>query len=358
MVVGTLKMKTRVKQLDGLRAFALIGVMYTHFLSYESQLGPLGVRLFFVLSGYLISGILLRCRDAIKSGRAAPSAALRSFYIRRFLRIVPVYYLCLVVIFQLGDVPAGEIGWHFVFASNIYFMFHPFTDITGHFWTLSVEEQFYVLWPAVVLFAPRRRLRWILVSAIALAPIFRSAVIMIGAPNIGADFATVSCLDSLGAGALLAYSEWERIWGKGLWILGVASLPAPFAMGFLGPLTDPHADSLLMLHCCFAFMWLIGECVRDARWTAFLKVRPLVSIGVVSYGAYVFHQLGYRLVVDANIWARGYYPPPGPKLFLAASTATILIAALSWTFFERPINTLKIFWPYERKTRAAKVIPS
>jgi peptidoglycan/LPS O-acetylase OafA/YrhL len=95
-------------------------------------------------------------------------------------------------------------------------------------------------------------------------------------------------------------------------------------------------------------MWLIGECTTDAGWTAFLKLRPLTAVGVVSYGAYVVHLLIGRLVVETYWRMTGISVPHGPKLLLVVSVATLLVAALSWRFFEGPINALKVhlaYWP-------------
>jgi peptidoglycan/LPS O-acetylase OafA/YrhL len=143
---------TRRKELDGLRALAIFGVMYTHFVNDDSALGTLGVYLFFVLSGYLISGILLRCRDLIEGSRATPSGTLRTFYVRRILRIFPVYYLYLFGLLIVGSTEIHEqFWWHATFNSNLLFSFFPFTSLTPHLWTLSVEEQFYFFWPAVIL---------------------------------------------------------------------------------------------------------------------------------------------------------------------------------------------------------------
>jgi peptidoglycan/LPS O-acetylase OafA/YrhL len=103
----------RRTELDGLRALAVLGVMYTHFVSHDSMLGTLGVYLFFVLSGYLISGILLRLRDAVDATDTKISNALKTFYIRRILRIVPVYYLCLFGLAIAGSKEVRtQFWWH------------------------------------------------------------------------------------------------------------------------------------------------------------------------------------------------------------------------------------------------------
>jgi peptidoglycan/LPS O-acetylase OafA/YrhL len=155
----------RFHELDGLRAFAILGVLYTHFINDESMVGTLGVELFFVLSGYLITGILLRGRNLIEACESTLPTVLKSFYIRRALRILPVYYFCLFCLWLAGSQEVkDQIWWHATFNSNMLFVFIPFTNLTPHFWTLAVEEQFYVFWPAIILLAPRRHLLTILLA--------------------------------------------------------------------------------------------------------------------------------------------------------------------------------------------------
>jgi peptidoglycan/LPS O-acetylase OafA/YrhL len=154
-----------IPQLDLLRAIAVTLVIISHWLPGSHVLnrytpnGMLGVVIFFVLSGYLITRILLSLRVKSRQGLLLKGKAVRNFYVRRALRIVPLYFAV------LGIVTALDVGsfrenwaWHWTYLSNIYFYFHP-GDISGyHIWTLSVEEQFYLVWPLIILFMPRRYL--------------------------------------------------------------------------------------------------------------------------------------------------------------------------------------------------------
>src|SRR5258708_7747412 len=158
-------------QLDSIRAFAILVVLIHHFLPVDKiiptdfiTLGLIGVRLFFVLSGFLITGILLRARGEER--------ALRQFYYRRVLRIFPIYYLTLIIIFVVSPYLRSEGAWLAAYATNYI---TPFKSLepAGHFWTLAVEEQFYLLWPFLMLLAPARYLLKIIVASIVFAVLFR-----------------------------------------------------------------------------------------------------------------------------------------------------------------------------------------
>jgi len=178
----------RVPALDGLRGIAILMVMLFHFVYLDPTrvLGPFGliglylrygytgVNLFFVLSGFLISGILL---DA----KSEPHY-FRNFYARRILRIFPLYYGYLIVALVLGRafsyygsttlrLEAQSQVWLWTYTSNLCEAFHQhYFDMFRHFWSLAVEEQFYLVWPVVILLAPRRRLTWICIGGVVVGP--------------------------------------------------------------------------------------------------------------------------------------------------------------------------------------------
>ena len=198
-------------QLDGLRAFAVGAVLFHHFFQPARiggvDLALLGVWLFFVLSGFLITGILLRSRDQVDYSGSPSGFVLRQFYVRRFLRIFPLYYsvLFMAATIDLGDV-RDTILWHLTYLSNYLFAARQYWGpMTAHFWSLSVEEQFYILWPALILFAPRRLLLKLIISAIAIGPIFRVAAHFFDFNWIARLTVLPASFDALGLGALLAY---------------------------------------------------------------------------------------------------------------------------------------------------------
>lgn len=162
-----------VPQLDALRALAVTGVIVHHYVPAH-ELGILaigGVKLFFVLSGFLITRLLLAARGDVERGRLGRVGAVGRFYARRALRIFPLYYVVVAVLVAVNLPPAREIlPWLLTYTLNFHMASHGYVDHFAHFWTLAVEEQFYAVWPWVVLFAPRRVLRPVMLALIAVAP--------------------------------------------------------------------------------------------------------------------------------------------------------------------------------------------
>ena len=201
-------------QLDGLRALAVSAVFAGHFLS-DTWLakavgwGDAGVILFFCLSGYLITDILLEID--------APSAADRRagvgiFYVRRVLRIFPIYYFTLGIAVLVDYRPVVEnLGRLVTYSLNIPML--PPTDNLGaasHFWSLSVEEQFYLLWPAAVVFFPRRHLRSLVLAVVGVSLVHKFGFAAAGGPYQLVFWNVLGCMDSLGLGALLAVRRREN----------------------------------------------------------------------------------------------------------------------------------------------------
>ena len=152
----------KMPQLDGLRAIAVLLVVWSHWASgyihiFGTHLGVLGVQLFFVLSGYLISGILIDCSLRDNEGRQR-WFVLRQFYIRRFLRIFPLYYAILGLAVYVNVPPFRTTWpWHAAYLSNVHFwLVGSRESYGGHLWSLSVEEQFYLCWPMLMLFMPKK----------------------------------------------------------------------------------------------------------------------------------------------------------------------------------------------------------
>lgn len=354
----------RLIQLDALRAFAVLGVILHHSVHWSGgvPLGPYAVRLFFVLSGFLITGILLRARE--KSADRNRGYTIRSFYARRFLRIFPVYYAALAVLILLGQPEIGEtVGWHVSYLSNVLASRADvdIQPIWGHLWSLSVEEQFYLLWPALVLFLPRRWLPAAFLSAVAFGPAFR----LFAGVNYGvkpAVYLTPGCLDSLGLGAFLAWlasrQKWERTrdsfcrWALFAGMLLIAATAASVHWDISWRLWLLARD----LGPALVFCWLVNRAANGFQgWPGkLLEYRPLVYVGTISYGMYLFHNFIPWLCQTMNLALPGH----GFTRFLVLAPLTTALAAASWHLFEKPLNDLKDRFPYVRRQQADIPVPA
>lgn len=357
-------------QLDGVRAIAAGMVVCYHFydpIRQHVQLGSIGVRIFFVLSGFLITGILLRTRIATDaSGTAGRGRGLRRFYIRRFLRIFPLYYFALGLAWLTRVEGArGSMAWHAAYLSNVLFFLQnaahhgKWGGNLAHFWSLSVEEQFYLLWPWVVFFAPRRSLPGITLGLAVFAPVFRYVVFT----ATGNDITPVllpGCIDSLALGAYLAMSvlpEFEshpliRPPGRAvLWIglvLLVANQAADMSHGW-------WAFRLVSFDSAVALvgLWVVAKAARGFTGPAgrLLASAPVRYLGTISYGIYVYHLMLPAMLprIARRLGYPDIFAPLGEHTlayFAFYSLTTILVAAISWHALEAPINRLKDRFAY------------
>jgi peptidoglycan/LPS O-acetylase OafA/YrhL len=355
-------------QLDGLRAFAVGAVLIHHFFQPPRVGGVdfalLGVWLFFVLSGFLITGILLRSRDQIDYSGYQVGFVLRQFYIRRFLRIFPLYYLVLSVaaMLDLGDV-RDTIFWHLAYISNYLFAARQhWGSVTAHFWSLSVEEQFYILWPAVILFAPRRLLLKIIITAIAIGPIFRAVAHFLDFNWIARLTISLASLDALGLGALLAYCL-HHVGEKPTLIkhlkqcicwLGVPGLTLLLCLHKLETyklVSHVTQNSWFIEPILWAllFVWVINR--ASSGFTGIgakiLELKPLVYTGKISYGIYVYHPFIYFLVpILFSQMDIDFFRLPREIQFGLLVGITVGMAAISWHFFESPINSFRNHFTY------------
>ncbi len=360
-------------QLDALRFFAVTGVMIAHNWQPSSDtliLGQvdwaeLGVKLFFVLSGFLITGILIGGRELVERDSTPRRFVIRQFYIRRFLRIFPVYYAVLFALILANAAQIREIWpWLFSYATNIYVWHHlAFPATVPHFWTLAIEEQFYLVWPWAMLFLPRRWLVPFLLTLCCLGPAWRLYASFHYSPDdwSAAYTFTPAVVDFLAIGAVLAIAAHYQPWEKLQRTLTRVVLPIGAVMYvslfWVSRSVDHHVPlALESTGAALVFCWLIGSASRGFVGPArrLLEWRPIVYLGKISYGIYIYHFLVPLVFAAAATRLSVGYEDSGFANFIATSVVTIGIAALSWHLFERPINGLKRYFRYER---AAEVLP-
>ena len=358
--------------LDGVRAIAILMVIVYHalnglpaatapqnvFLNVVEQ-GWVGVDLFFVLSGFLITGILM-------DGRS-PVHVLRRFYARRVLRIVPVYVAFLLFSMWiapiLGTMHPEEVAqlrdsqlWYWTYSFNLMVALHTWQATSfplAHLWSLSVEEQFYLLWPLAALLMSPLTLRRAAVGCIVAAELFRLAFILGGAGG-QVNFVLLPCrMDSLAAGAFLAcaYRDpalWPRVLGARRW-LAVAAVVPLVAIALYRHKFSSQAP-LEQLFGFPAIIALASVLVATAiGGVAWLSTGAMRFVAKISYGMYIWHLVIMRMIVHVQ----RVPDPASPQLwwvfYVVRASGTvcgaILLALISWHVIEQPFLRLKRFVP-------------
>ena len=323
-------------QLDGLRAVAVACVLAYHFIpgvDRYAPLGSMGVRLFFVISGFLITGIL-------RSWRGRPLGdALKTFYVRRSLRIFPVFYFALAAAAVINIGPVRDtLAWHVTYLSNFYFYLRgDWHGSVSHLWSLAVEEQFYLVWPWLVLCAPDRWLRPAMIAMVAVAPLSRVLF-----PNPMDSVLPTSCLDSLGMGALIAMAvphkgEAYRVGGVG--VVGAVLIAVTLLMRYTAVGGQYQIVGLDFGVSLFS-AWLVASAAHGFRGAAgrLLSLAPIIAVGRISYGLYVYQGFTPYLL---GRYVPGFVTMPPPVRVALLVTVTALIAMASWRWLEQPFLRLK-----------------
>jgi peptidoglycan/LPS O-acetylase OafA/YrhL len=296
-----------IPSLDGLRALSIMLVLLSHAqgthgfptalvptMGLFGNFGNLGVRIFFAISGFLITMLLLSESD--RTG----AAFLKDFYLRRFFRIFPAFYAYagVVIILSLShtiSLDQGDIAHALTYTMN----FHQARAWwLGHTWSLSVEEQFYILWPAVVAFGGRRSALRVSAATVLLSPLLKCVTYYFFPAlreSIGESFQTIA--DPLAIGCLLAtIREW--LGNQPLYIRLIRSrvmLCVPLLILLANRFRNHHPHfswfcAEPILHVCIALG--IDWCIRNAqmRPVSVLNTPPLIALGVLSYSLYLWQQ--------------------------------------------------------------------
>jgi peptidoglycan/LPS O-acetylase OafA/YrhL len=343
---------TYFPRLDGLRAVAIGCVMVEHLVPlagiHRIGLGFVGVDLFFVLSGFLITRILLQLRQS----HASIAAAAKYFFWRRFLRLVPAFYaaILIVAIFGLGEMRAR---WfiHAAYLSNFEVAIAGHWNDASHFWTLSVEEQFYLLWFAIIMVMPYRFLLPVSVAFLALANVFRITVFVTGA-SFYLNVLLPGVCDGLAVGSIVAIAVHDE---KFAWVCGFLRSRWTLlicAVGLFAMLTVPFTTAaplqpvLWMWMTFFAAIIVLEAAVphptQQNLSLEWLKAAPLRYIGKISYGIYIWHYFVGRALAGMDPMPFEQHSIGGRMALVAASfAASILIAQISWWAIEQPALRFK-----------------
>lgn len=353
----------RYQQFDGLRAFAVLAVIYHHWVwnvlsadaynrwyhyIFKVSLGGLGVKIFFVLSGFLITDILLNNKNCAPGEK--PNF-IRAFYIRRALRIFPIYFLTLGIAAYLELKPFREDFWWFaLYSANI--LVYLKQDQVGagtHFWTLAVEEQFYCFWPLLAVFFTRN------FEKLAICMVIGSFTTRIFCDVFcPADFGIlpVISMDTLAIGGLLALRThtaqmiegivkrlaWLPLVTYPLNVIGIKGL----VIGILTHIGDISLAVYLVSGASRNFTGVVGRT---------LAISSIRYLGAISYGLYLYHPFAGKVAwyilqkFGIDLWSLGL-----AFEIVLMTIVTVIAAVLSWVIIERPMNSLKIFFPYLPQT--------
>jgi len=356
--------------LDGLRAIALLFVLGTHTGNLE--FGWIGVQLFFVLSGFLITGILIRMKET-----QAPKAYFTKFYGRRFLRIFPLYYFYLFLLFGIKFITPyldlkplinefGDKFWMQVWPSifYVYNFFHASASYEQsrfftHLWSLSVEEQFYITWPLILFLTPKDKLKKLFISAIIIAPFIRGILYFIFAkhlfpftidvPEVANYVLPFAHIDAFAFGAYISQFKIPR--PRLQFIVAIISVPV---IGYLSQYLATGRIGLntlgqeFLLSSGYKSIWgysllnylfavTIYSVAKTGLFTRILNSAPLRYLGKISYGLYVYHTAVIWFILKFNI----LFEVGTLGIYLFALAITTIIASLSFYLFEKPISDLK-----------------
>ncbi len=330
--------RQEIPSLNGLRTIACLAVITYHGGYPLAGLSAgSGVMLFFVLSGFLITWLLLKERD--KHGEVS----LFNFYVRRSLRIFPALFLYLVLVVCLLLWRHSPISWGHVLSCAFYFNNYYYAVSTNtigwlqHAWSLAVEEQYYLLWPTTfVLFASRKALGRLLCICIPVCWVIRATACLAGVPDRYLYRGFEMRADQLLVGCLLAVLVFN---GTARRVVDLVSRPVSALVAIALLELSLHLDSSL------TYRYVAGAAVEPlllaclllqavTMGSRVLDLPPMRYLGRISYGLYLYHELGFT--ISERICA------PGSLLSVAvAFAATTGLAALSFHLFEQPILGLK-----------------
>ena len=350
-------------QLDGLRFFAILSVMIAHWLQWQTE-KPLykafpfveGVTLFFVLSGYLITDILLRNKVRYEELQHSKLPLIKAFYIRRVLRIFPVYFITLLFLVCISYKNIKEVfPWLATFTSNIYMpLKHTYMGNFNHFWSLAVEEQFYLFWPWLLIFIPTKHTGKLIVLIIGLSVLSKFLFVKYTGNWMASSYHTICCMHALGLGALFAYWNIFRkdtiaFFLKPYWI--IVSMLLYFTIHYLASLKNwelekNSTDSFLYALMAVMLVNYAAQNKFKGVFKCILENRFVVYSGKISYGLYIFHLFIPDFFKEFLCPKMGIEIHNKYVLFIIYYVITFIIAHVSWKLIENPINNLKKHFPY------------
>ena len=351
------------KELNGVRGLAALMIMYFHFFQtikpYQnsvfnffykfSHFGQTGVTLFFVLSGFLISRILLSSKNT--------DNYFSSFYIRRSLRIFPLFYLFLVLTYYIVPwlahqpiVPFSKQWSYWFYLQNFAITFNWDQIGLRHLWSLAVEEHFYLFWPFLIYFLNPRQLKISVYIIFAVALIVRLVLLN---QHYNPFYFTFTNIDALSLGSLIALHELsgESKFNYGRLFI-IVFIPTVLLWVFFGGSGNIFIQVIKLPLIAIAYYALIGFLISPSAGRAVKKVLDSGFFdysGRISYGLYIYHPVIFHLYLDSSL-NKGFFS----SLIICFGLAYI-IASISFYFFEAQFLKLKKYFEYGKSNK--KITP-
>ncbi|MES2849300.1 MAG: acyltransferase [Bacteroidota bacterium] len=364
-------------QLDGLRFIAIFFVVCYHWLPsvhHSKKAAFFGglINFFFVLSSYLITRILFSAKEKAATLGIAKPKVMAVFLLRRTIRIFPAYYLFLLILLLLpaiGSEVRDNAGMYFSYLANYHmFQTHDFSSVTAHIWTLAVEEQFYFVWPFIILFVPQRHLLKTFIF-IVIATVAARAILYYPAQGIPQAILTQYCADAFAIGGIMAYkytiaTDKEKAWISRAFKIGLyAGIPVCICI----MISKSYYLSFVVNRLLFSVISfaIIEGAVKQYKnfFGKFLENKRVLYIGRISYGIYLYHLMVpvifWKVYHEAFLYFKtnyaGFYAAHRKAIgnfeivissqlgcFVIYATLVLIIASLSAKFIEGPMNKLKV----------------
>lgn len=356
-----------IPALDGLRGVAILLVVFYHLanslegefgygnlLLSVAKIGWIGVDLFFVLSGFLITGILYDSKTSKSTNY------FKKFYMRRLLRIFPLYYgiLVLFAIYYTIWPNSGLHGhdnpaWIWIFMTNFVMSWGGAFGVLDHFWSLAVEEHFYLVWPLTVFLFSRRRLMQLAVALFFLSFGLRIALLLGGTSNEAIYLLTPTRLDALSIGAFLALATLTQEGARKLvgpsWLMGIASGFGIIAIIIIRQTVNELDTTIQVLGYSLIAVFSSATLLLSIT-TPIQKVFNLGILrwfGKYSFGIYVFHPIIFIQVFHTDLARALRFGNGAVDMIVSVCIAmgvTIAVTLVSWHFWESQFLKLKRYF--------------
>ncbi len=355
-----------IKQLDSLRALAVIQVIIVHWFPHTSAIYQIVKVIyvpsfFFTLSGFLITGILLKEKIKAENTNSNKFISFKNFFFRRALRIFPAYFLLITIVYFTKPITEYlEFKYYVFFGANFHIYEIKTWPMLAHLWSMSVEEQFYFIWPLLILLNSKRVILFIIMLLITGGILYQGLM----PRDSFSDILTINCLPSLSIGALLSWMIVIKphVITKYYKFISIIALACVVLYGinlyiFLTEFIQYSTLISVVTFWIITFFWT-GRDKKPYLFSFLLENERMMQLGKISYGLYLFHfVIPYYTGIFVNINNKLKLPDEiygGNYIFIGENfLLLILISFCSYKYFELPFLTLKKYFSSSKDSQPA-----